>query len=122
MFKKATQLKLRFKSAHGPLTTEDLYDIPLTELDAIAVECQKKVSNEAVSFIADVAPVNAEAELRFEIVQEVIKDRLAVRKDAYEAQVKAQRKQKLMAVLAAKQDEEVAAMSKEDIQKMIAEL
>ena len=48
MFEKATRLKLRFETVRGYVTTEDLWDIPLSAvngfcLDTIAKNLNKKL-------------------------------------------------------------------------------
>ena len=59
MFEKATRRKLRFTSAAGLLSTEDLWDLPLTSatgkanLDDIAKALNRRLKDaEEVSFVA----------------------------------------------------------------------
>ena len=37
MYKQAAQLKLRFATSRGSLSTEQLYDLPISELDTLAI-------------------------------------------------------------------------------------
>ena len=57
MYKKALKMKLRFATSKGKLTTEDLFDLSLTDLNNIAIALDKKLSESPrKSFISDVAP------------------------------------------------------------------
>lgn len=120
MYKQASKMKLRFTgSSHAAITPEDLRDLPLEELDTIAQQCQKEAENKTTSFIKDVKPVNEAAVLRFKIVQDVIKDRLAERDASVTAQKNAQQKQMLLALKAQKQADGFADLSIEELDQLI---
>ena len=44
MYKEALQKKLRFKTNKGMITTEDLFDLSLQNLNTLAIMLDKKVS------------------------------------------------------------------------------
>lgn len=128
LFEKASRQKVRFQSAKGLLSVEDLWDLPLSQLDTIA-KAQAKYLRDTEgeqSFIPGVkAKPNAireQTELAFEIVKHVIAV-LVAEKDAREnAKARADQKQKLLALLAEKDDADLKSKSREEIEKMIAEL
>ena len=68
-FEKATRLRLRFETSRGNLNVEDLWRLPLAELDklAIALNKQLKESSEE-SFIKAKSKDNKLLELPFAIV------------------------------------------------------
>lgn len=44
MYKEALQKKLRFKTNKGMITTEDLFDLSLQNLNTLAIMLDKKIS------------------------------------------------------------------------------
>ena len=86
MFEKATRLKLRFETKKGQLSTEDLWDLPLSSttgavnLDDIARALHLKVSTQTdVSFVNPAAksPAAEREQLALDVVKQVIAVRLA---------------------------------------------
>lgn len=115
LFETASRLKLRFETPSGLLTVEDLWDLPLTSttgrrtsLDAIAVALHKSTRDAAdtVSFVTPEAPsLIAEMEqLRFDIVRHVIKVRVAEYEALRQAGERKARKQRLLELIAQKED------------------
>jgi hypothetical protein len=131
IFEQAARLKLRFGSPKGALTVEDLYDLPLSSqsgranLDDIAkaLNRQLKVAVDEVSFVAPAAPkANDELELQFAVVKRIIEVRVAERDAAKARQEKAEKKQRIMELIARKRDEALSETSVEDLEKMLAEV
>lgn len=79
LFLKASRKKLRFSVKQGFLSTEDLWDLSLPALDAIAVGLDEVVQKQGrKSFIATTKTAEQNDDsLRFEIVKQVIDIRLA---------------------------------------------
>jgi hypothetical protein len=126
MFEKASRLKIRFDSPKGPLEIEDLWDLPLrsdtgkANLDDIARALNKILkSQEDESFVTTSKPVDNVLQLKFDIVKHVIVTRLAENDAASKARENAERKQKILGIIAAKQDEALAKMSVEELSKMV---
>jgi len=49
MFRTATRSKLRFSASMGYVTTEDLWDLSLIELNSIAKDLNAKLKNEKIA-------------------------------------------------------------------------
>jgi hypothetical protein len=78
MYKEALQKKLRFKTNKGMITTEDLFDLSLENLNTLAIMLNKEISEvPKKSFIEE----QNDDELRFSIVKDVINIKLKARKD-----------------------------------------
>ena len=121
MFEQATRLKLRFKSNNGNISTEDLWDLPLSQLDDIAKGLRKELRETEDSFIEE-KKSNAQLELRFEVVKHVITTKLAERDAKAQAKEKAARRQVLLEALEKKQNAALDGMSAEDIKKELEAL
>lgn len=129
MFEIATRLKLRFESPKGLLTTEDLWDLPLTSqtgkpnLDDIAKGIHKQLkSNNDFSFVTPKETDNSLIQLQMDIVTHIINVRISERNSAaLEAERKA-KKQRILAAIAQKQDDALYGASLEELQKMAEDL
>ena len=125
MFETAIRSKVRFETTKGQLSTEDLWDIPMTSklgfsLDDIAKGLYKRIKEtEETSFVVKKSPKNKLLELKFEIVKYIIKTRLEEKEIAKNALAKAQQKEKILGLIADKEDEELKSKTKEDLLKML---
>lgn len=120
MYKEALQKKLRFKTNKGMITTEDLFDLSLQNLNTLAIMLDKKISEAPKkSFIEELPAEENDDELRFSIVKDVINIKLKARKDNIDkAQADAQKK-RILEILAKRNDEELEKKSTEELRAMI---
>lgn len=117
MFKKASKLKLRFNTTFGIVSAEDLWDLSLEDLDEIAKELSKTVkANEEESFIGSKNMTRSKDELRFEIVKDVIKDKLEARDVSINAKAKRATKARILEIIESKKDQAMGEKSIEDLQ------
>jgi hypothetical protein len=127
MFEKATRLKLRFDSPVGPLSVEDLWELPLTarnagraNLDDIAIALDKELKEtNTTSFVQKTTKSNDTARLKFEIVLHVIKVRQAEAEATEQKRANAERKQRILELIAEKQDEALAGKSVEELNALV---
>lgn len=131
MFEQASRLQLRFDSAKGQLTVEDLWrkDIPLTSttgkvnLDDIAKGLHRQLKDiDDVSFVTPSARKDKGLQLKFDIVKYIIDVRVAERDAATEAVGRSEKKQQILSIIALKEVDALATTSIEDLRKMAAEL
>lgn len=123
MFEKASRLKLRFPYK-GWCAVEDLWDLGVKHLDSIFKELNSKLKDQAGESLLDVVKTKASKliELKIEIVKHIVKVKLAEQEVSENRVLKAERKQKLLAIITAKQDESLHEMSVESLTKLIDEL
>ena len=123
MYKKALKMKLRFATTKGKLTTEDLFDLSLTDLNNIAIALDKKLSETPRrSFISDITPDTEEDELRFNIVKDVINTKLVERSNAQNAKAKAAEKAQLLEILHRKENQALENLSVDELKAKLAAL
>ena len=127
MFEKAARLKLRFDSSKGPLSVEDLWDLPLSgnglNLDKIAMVLSRQLKEESTeSFVLKTNRSTDVLQLKFDIAKRIIDVRLAW----YElAKVKAEtraKKDRILSIIERKQDEQLEGQPLEDLLKMVESL
>lgn len=131
MFAFATRKKFRFDTCKGQVTVEDLWDLPLTatngrpNLDDIAKELYKKMKDESeMSFVKPTSQVNKEFNIikaKFDIVKYIIDVKLAEAEAAKKAKEIKARNQRILGLIAQKEDEALASKSKEELLAMLAE-
>lgn len=123
MYKKASKLKLRFSTSKGNLSTEDLWDLSLEQLDAIAVKLDEQIEKSPrKSFIKTVSKGNEILELKFAIIKDVIDTKMAEQAARENQQAKSAQRQKLLELIAEKEDSELKGKSAEELRKMLDEL
>ena len=122
IFEFAVRNKLRFPYK-GLITVEDLFDLSLTNLDSIYKTLNKQVKqSEEESLLSTKASVDTELEVQIAIVKHIVSVKLAEKEAAEKASAKKVQKQKIMSIIAAKQDEALQNSSIDDLKKMLDEL
>lgn len=127
MFEQASRLKLRFETTMGLLSVEDLWELPLASkrgpnLNDIAIGLYNQTKHDTVSFVEDEQKPSPALQLRFDIVKHIIDVRKLERRAAEDAKDRAEKKQKIMAVMSRKQDGALENMSMEELQGLLATL
>ena len=122
MFEYATRNKIRFPFK-GLISVEDLWDLSLTNLDSIYKTLNKQVKqSEEESLLNTMTTVDKELDVQIAIVKHIVAVKLAEQEAREKASAKKAQKQKIMAIIASKQDEALQNSSIEDLQKMLDEL
>jgi hypothetical protein len=110
LFEQATRRALRFESPKGALTVEDLWNLPLTR--------QLKDADEESFVQPTVGSKNVELNLKFDVVKHIIAVRVAERDAAAEAEKRRATKQRILELIAEKQDDNLKGKTLEELQAM----
>jgi hypothetical protein len=122
MFELASRSKARFPYK-GMISVEDLWDLPVEALDSIykTLNANVKQSNEE-SLLSKPTKQDAELTMQIEIVKRIV----AVKQEEAAARLKVkeqkEKKQKIMEILANKQDAELQSKSPAELHAMLDEL
>lgn len=130
LFEQATRGKLRFESSKGPLTTEQLWEVPLIakvgtfSLDEVAKAAKRELDAATEeSFVeTKVNAAKVTAELKLEVVKYIISVRVAEVAAANKRKERAELRKQLTEALAEKQVDAIKGMSVEEIQRKLDEL
>lgn len=122
MFEVATRNKMRFPYK-GQISVEDMWDLSLSALDSVfkALNSQMKQVKEE-SLLSTKSKADETLELQIEIVKYIVSVKLAEKEAREKAVEKSVQRQKIMEIMAKKQDESLESASMEDLQEMLAEL
>ena len=122
IFEFATRNKVRFPFK-GMISVEDLWDLSLTNLDSIYKTLNKQVKqSEEESLLNTKASVDTELEVQIAIVKHIVSVKLAEKETAEKASAKKVQKQKIMSIIATKENEALQNSSIDDLKKMLDEL
>lgn len=129
IFEFATRHKLRFQSVKGELGIEQLWDAPLRSRDDFNLNTIAKAANKAwkdateESFVETVkTPTHVRLEMALNVVKYVIEQKLAEEEMAKKRADNKIEKEKLLAILAEKQDGKLSDLSEKELQRRIAAL
>jgi len=122
MFEQAVRGKYRW-SYKGSLSVEDLWDLSLRQLDEIFKALSREVRAASEESLLD-TETEEDKVLRnkIAIVRRVVSVKLAERDAARAAVANREQKEKLLGILAEKQDEHLRGLTTEELQAMIANL
>lgn len=121
LFEKASKLKIRF-NYRGLITTEDLWDLDVKALDYIYKQLMSAKKDSEIESLLEENKANPILELQIEIVKYIFSVKVEERKAAELRAENAAKKQKILAILARKQDAELENKSTEELEKLIADL
>lgn len=129
IFEYATRNKIRFASSRGELTVEQLWDVPLRSKDDFNLNTVAKVANAAVkdtneeNFVETARTAgHVRTETALELVKHVIESKLADEASVKKRTDNKIRKEKLLAVLAEKQNGKLSALSEKELRRQLDEL
>ena len=128
IFENATKAKFRFvHGIKGRLSTEDLWDLSLKELDAVGIGIQKEIAD--MGEITGLLPEAKESSHslkkgvlgeKLEIVKHVINCKVTESRERESAAQTAERTQTILKIIQEKQGDELKNKSVEELQAMIA--
>lgn len=122
IFERAAKQKLRFP-CRGSLSTEDLYDLRVEELDRLFKVLNAKVKIEAEeSLLKPKEKTSTELDLQIAIVRHIVEGKLADAEEKKNLAAKRAQKQKLLEILSEKQDMDLRNKSVEELTKMLEAL
>ena len=122
IFEAASKNKYRYPYK-GMITTEDLWDLTQAQLDMVYKALNKGVSEAQVSsLMRKVTDVDAELLNKIEIVKYIFNAKEAEAEARKNDAAKHAKKQRILDILAQKQEDALQNMSEDDLKKMLDEL
>ena len=122
IFEYAVRTKVRFPFK-GMISVEDLWDLSLTNLDSIYKTLNKQIKqSEEESLLSVKTSVDTKLETQIAIIKHIVSVKLAEQEAREKAFAKKVQVQKLMSIVAEKEDEALRNSSIDDLKKMLDEL
>lgn len=123
LFELATRERYRFPW-HGLISVEDLWQLPQEELNNIYKQLMdSKRKTEVDSLMMDKTKENSQAlDNCIDIVKHIFQYKEDQKNEAIRAKEKAEKKQRILELMAKKQDEAMAEKSVEELEAMLEEL
>lgn len=121
LFETASKMKVRF-NYRGVITTEDLWDLDVRALDYIYKQLMVAKKESETESLLEEKKTNPILEVQIEIVKHIFNVKVEERKAAELQAENAAKKQKILAILARKQDAELENKSAEELEELIKDL
>lgn len=122
IFEVATRNKYRFPY-RGQISVEDIWDLPVTELDKIFKTLNKQVkTSQEESLLETKSKEDEVLETQIEIVRRIVSIKQQESNERLREIERKVQKQRIMEIMANKQDEALKGKSIDELQKMLDEL
>jgi len=119
-FKEASRQALRFATSKGNLTTEQLWDLKLPELDVLAVSLEVQVeSSGKKSFLKTSTAKDKIAKLKFDIVLDILNTKADEQAEATKKKEDKAHNDKILSLIANKQEKDLEGKSVEELTAML---
>ncbi|MGJ4953125.1 hypothetical protein [Bradyrhizobium sp. HKCCYLS20291] len=129
LFLKASRIKLRFDTSKGPLAAEDLWDLPISSdrklnLADIALEAKGRLDKvSGLSFVKQpTKEIDQTDQLRFDILRFIIETKQDENAAAVAARDNATKKQRLLQLIAEKEDDSLKGKSVDELRALAESL
>ena len=129
IFEQATRRAVRFESAKGDLSVEQLWDLPLQSRNQFDLDTVAKTVNRQLNAVTEESfvsvrenPAKETLSLKLELVKHIISVKLQEAEEARNRANKASEKEKLLRLLDEKQNEALRALTPEEIQERLKAL
>lgn len=122
MFEVAIRNKMRFPYK-GQISVEDLWDLNVEALDTVFKTLNSKVkASQEESLLQTRTKEDEELSIQIAIVKHIVAVKLAEADEAKRARENKAQKQKILNILADKQEDELKNKSVEELQKMLEDM
>lgn len=122
VFEMASRLKFRFPF-RGMISVEDLWDLSMEQLDTVYKTLNKDVQqSQEESLMSEPRIGNAELNAKIEIVKYIFQVKQAEADERKRAAANSMKRNRILEILAKKQDSALENMSEEELQAALAEL
>lgn len=119
-FKEATKQKLRFSTTKGSLTTEQLWDLTLTDLDNLAVTLKDEYeASGKKSFLVAKSVKDKTTKLKFDVVLDILTTKVEEAEAIKEAHEVREHNKKIIALIQEKKDESLKGKSISQLESML---
>lgn len=119
MFENASRKKFRFQTKRGMLSTEDLWDIPLIELDGVARALTRQKADAEISFISPERHNNDELDQKLQIVVHIIGVRMKEHDDRQQEAARAAERQRILSIIDRKENEALEGLTLEELREKL---
>ena len=127
MYKKASQLKLRVNTFRGPLSVEQLWDMPKAEIGEMAKAIRKRITDEKdvtgdseLDFLKPTAQKEETIdELTFRILKDIYQTKQAEEDKQHRRAAARENNRKILELIAKKQDEALESKSVKELEAML---
>ncbi len=120
VFKKACQQKLRFATTKGTLSTEQLFDLSLKELDTLAVGLADSYEeSKGKSFLTKRTVKDAGIKLQFDVVLDVLQTKAAELEAETEKRDAKEHNQKILELINDKKNDALKNKSVKELEAML---
>lgn len=119
-FINASRRKYRF-NYKGQITTEDLWDLPMSALDSIykSLRAEAKASDEEESLLAANTKTDTELDEKIDIIRYIVSCKMKEADERKAAAEQAQKRQKILDLIDRKQNEALENLSVEELTRML---
>lgn len=122
IFEMATKNKFRFPYK-GLISVEDLWDLNQTQLDSIYKTLNKDAKQaQEESLMAKKTAADAELQAKIDIVKHIFAVKQQEAMDRMVASENAEKKRRILEIIAQKQDASLQNMSEDELRKMLEEI
>jgi DNA gyrase/topoisomerase IV subunit A len=123
LFEQATRSKVRYATTKGHIGLEDVWDLPLTSLDTIAIALNKQLKESSEeSFIKKPTAANKTLQLAFDVVFYIIQVKQKEAEEKKVAADKAKKKAQILELINSKETEQLQSQPLEELRKQLADL
>lgn len=126
MYKRATQLNLKFTTPVGIVSLQQLWTVSTSNLKSAITDAYNvlnKANSKELDFLQDFEQVASEEEtLTYEILKDVYITRREAAKAKQNERERKEKEQTLLEILAEKKESSLRSKSEEEIKKMLEEL
>lgn len=120
MYQQATKQKLRIATTKGMLSVEQLWDLPLTDLDTLAVSLEDAYNNsKGKSFLTKKTLKDKDIKLQFDIVLDVLGIKAEEQEEKKNEKEAKEHNQKILGLIAEKKDESLKGKSIKELEAML---
>ncbi|HKZ41788.1 MAG TPA: hypothetical protein VJ044_12550 [Candidatus Hodarchaeales archaeon] len=122
MYKTAAKQKLRIATVKGALSVEQLWDLSLTEIDALAVSLEKEHQESGKkSFLTSRSEKDKTVKLKFDIVLDILNTKVDEAEVLQQKKARKERNQKILSLIEEKKDETLKSKSVKQLESLLEE-